>query len=418
MELLYRIGELATAHGASPLAGGAQGAVTRSGNAYLAVEGGRIAAIGEGEPPAALISGAKTRTDCGGRLVTAGLVDCHTHLVFGGWRENELGRKLKGESYLDILASGGGILSTVRQTRQMSEDALYERSKAFLAEMTACGTTALEAKSGYGLDLETEKKQLRVIRRLRQADNPDIVPTFLGAHAVPPEFAGDADAYTAFVCEKVLPEIAAEGLAAYCDVFCETGVFTAEQTRRILARAQALGMSARVHADEIDDIGGTRVAGELGAVTADHLAVTDQAGMDRLKAGGVTAVLLPATSFYLGKGYAPARAFVDRGVPVSVASDFNPGSTPNLSLQTAMTLACYRMRMTPEEVLTAVTLNAAAAIGMGRRLGTLEVGKQADLVVWDVENLEQLLYRYGSNRVHRVYKNGACVNRRVSWKNS
>lgn len=414
MDILYRIGELATARGVSPLAGAAQGEVARLHDAYIAVEDGRILAVGEGEPPAALQERAASWTDCGGRLVTAGLVDCHTHLVFDGWRADELARKLDGESYLDILESGGGILSTVRRTRQADEDALYARARALLSEMTAHGTTALEAKSGYGLDLDTERKQLRVVRRLRQDVNPDIAPTFLGAHAVPPEFAGDADAYTAFVCETVLPAIAQEGLAAYCDVFCETGVFTAEQTRAILSRAQALGLAPRVHADEIDRVGGVRVAAELHAVTADHLAVTDQDGMRQLKRGGVIAVLLPATSFYLGKGYAPARAFIDAGVPVAVASDFNPGSTPNLSLQTAMTLACYRMRMTPGEVLVAVTLNAAAGVGMADRLGTVEAGKQADLVVWDVEDLEQLLYRYGSNRARSVYKNGVRVDRRAS----
>ncbi len=413
MDILYHIGELATAHGASPLAGEAQGAITRRHDAFVAMENGRILAVGTGAVPPAP-GNAATLVDCQGGLVTAGLVDCHTHLVFGGWRENELARKLRGESYLDILASGGGILSTVRQTRRMDEDALYARAASLLAEMTAHGTTALEAKSGYGLDLDTERKQLRVVRRLQQTHNPDIAPTFLGAHAVPPEYAGDTDAYTAYVCDHVLPAIAAEGLARYCDVFCETGVFTAAQTHRILSRAQALGLSAKVHIDEIDRIGGARVAGELRAVTADHLAVTDEAGMDQLKAGGVIAVLLPATSFYLDKGYAPARAFIERGVPVAVASDFNPGSTPNLSLQTAMTLACCRMHMTPEEVLTAVTLNAAAGAGMADRLGTVEVGKQADLVVWDVENLEQLLYRYGSNRVRSVYKNGARVDRRTS----
>ena len=413
MELPYGIGELCTAHGVAAHAGAMQGAVTRTHDAYVAIDHGRIYAVGEGTPSEALGSRAEKTVDCRGALVTAGLVDCHTHLVFGGWREDELARKLRGETYLSILQSGGGILSTVRHTRQADEDALFARAKEFLMEMTANGTTALEAKSGYGLDLETEQKQLRVIRRLREGCNPDIVATFLGAHAVPPEFAGDADAYTAFVCDTILPAVAAEGLARYCDVFCETGVFNAAQTYRILSAAQKLGLSPRVHADEIDRVGGTRVAGELGAVTADHLAVTDESGMDELKRGGVIAVLLPATSFYLDKGYAPARAFIERGVPVAVASDFNPGSTPNLSLQTAMTLACYRMRMTPEEVLTAVTLNAAAAVGMAGRLGTIEAGKQADLVVWDVENLEQLLYRYGSNRVRGVYKNGVRVDRRA-----
>ncbi len=414
--LLFHIGELATARGGTAVGGAAQGDILRLRDAYVLVRDGRIAAVGTGTPPNRLKKADTRCVDCAGRLLTSGLVDCHTHPVFAGWREHELGQKLRGATYLDILKSGGGILSTVRATRLASEDALYQSARAHILEMQSCGTTALEAKSGYGLDLETELRSLAVIRRLRERDNRDIAATFLGAHAVPEEYRGRQEAYVRFLTDEALPAVAAQGVAGYCDVFCETGVFSAEETRCILHAAQALGLRAKVHSDEIDPIGGTEAASALGAVTADHLAVTTEDGMRALRDGGVIAVLLPATSFYLNKGYAPARRMVEKGIPVAVASDFNPGSTPNLSLQQAMWIACFTMHLTPEEILTAVTLNAAAAIGMADRLGTVEPGKQADLVLWDVENLELLLYRYGTNRVWRVWKEGtSVVERNETW---
>ena len=397
-KVFFNIGELKTATGSAAVSGKAQGELRSLHHAWLLAEDGMIAAVGEGEAPQA-----DEAIDCKGLLVTAGLVDCHTHLVFGGWRERELAMKLAGKTYLEILAAGGGILSTVRETRAASEEALYEKTRGLYLEMLAHGTTAVEIKSGYGLDLETEKKQLRVIRRMRETFG-DVAATFLGAHAFPEGV--DREAYVNALCEEMIPAIAEDGLADYCDVFCDEGVYTAEQSERILNAGKRFGMIPKIHADEIKEIGGTQVAARVGAVSCDHLSETGEEGVKALRDGGVIAVMLPATSFYLKKPYGDFRGMIDAGVPVAVATDMNPGSTPNLSLPFAMTVGCLYGRLTPEEILTAATLNGAAAIGMAERIGTLEPGKQADLVVWDAENLDQLIYRYGTNRAAAVYKRG------------
>ncbi len=396
--IFTNIGELATATGSAAVCGSAQGAIRTLHRAWLLEEDGTILAAGEGAAPEA-----DETVDCEEKLVTAGLVDCHTHLVFGGWREHELAMKLAGKTYLEILAAGGGILSTVRETRKASEDALYEKTRTLMAEMLRHGTTALEIKSGYGLDLETERKQLRVVQRLK-AENPDIAATFLGAHAFPEGM--DHETYVDLLCKEMIPAIAKDGIAQFCDVFCDDGVFTAEQSERILNAGKRCGMIPRMHADEIKEIGGTQAAARVGAISCDHLSETGKAGMEALRDGGVIAVMLPATSFYLKKPYGDFRGMIDAGVPVAVATDMNPGSTPNLSLPFAMTAGCLYGRLTPEEVLCGATLNAAAAIGMAEKLGTLEAGKQADLVVWDADNLDQLIYRYGTNRAFAVYKRG------------
>ena len=396
--VFLHIGELATATGTAAVCGLRQGAVQKLHNAWLLEENGTILAVGEGDAP-----DADEAIDCSGKLVTAGLVDCHTHLVFGGWREHELAMKLAGKTYLEILAAGGGILSTVRETRRASEDALYEKTRALMAEMLRHGTTALEIKSGYGLDLATERKQLRVVQRLK-TENPDIAATFLGAHAFPEGM--DREAYVDLLCNEMIPAIAKDGVAEFCDVFCDDGVFTAEQSERILNAGKRCGLTPKMHADEIKEIGGTQAAARVGAISCDHLSETGKEGMLALRDGGVIAVMLPATSFYLKKPYGDFRGMIDAGVAVAVATDMNPGSTPNLSLPFAMTAACLYGRLTPEEVLCGATLNGAAAIGMADRLGTLEAGKQADLVVWDADNLDQLIYRYGTNRVSAVYKRG------------
>ncbi len=397
--VFFNIGELATATGSAAVCGCAQSSVRKLHRAWLLEEDGTILAVGEGAAP-----DADEAIDCKNKLVTAGLVDCHTHLVFGGWREHELAMKLQGRTYLEILAAGGGILSTVRETRKASEDALYEKTRALMAEMLRHGTTALEIKSGYGLDLETERKQLRVVQRLK-AENPDIAATFLGAHAFPEGM--DHEAYVDLLCREMIPAIAKDGVAQFCDVFCDDGVFTAEQSERILNAGKRCGMIPKMHADEIKEIGGTQAAARVGAISCDHLSETGRAGMEALRDGGVIAVMLPATSFYLKKPYGDFRGMIDAGVPVAVATDMNPGSTPNLSLPFAMTAACLYGRLTPEEVLCGATLNGAAAIGMADRLGTLEAGKQADLVVWDADNLDQLIYRYGTNRAAAIFKRGA-----------
>ncbi len=400
--LITNIGMLATPLGTSARRGAEQGRIRILRDAWILVEDGKIAGIGTGDPP--LLPG--RRVDAGGKLVTPGLVDAHTHLIFGGWRQNELGLKLHGVSYLEILARGGGILSTVKSTREASEEELYDKARAALEEMLALGVTTVEAKSGYGLDLETELKQLRVIRRLNETQPVDLAATFLGAHALPTEYQNDREAYLRLLCETVIPRVAEEGLAEFCDVFCETGVFTAEESRRILEAGKRHGLIPKIHADEIDPIGGSQLTKEVGAISAEHLIVCPTEGIDAMAEAGTVACCLPATSFYLGSTYAPVRDMIRAGVPVALASDFNPGSCPSLNLQFVMNLGCLRYKMTPEEVLTAVTLNGAAAINRADSIGSLEPGKKADLVIWDAPDLDYICYRMGSNLAEIVIKDG------------
>lgn len=400
--LVKHIGMLATPEGKAARQGKAQGEIRILKDAWVLIRDGIIAEIGTGDrdvPDAEVI-------DAGGALVTPGLVDAHTHLVFGGWRQNELGLKLHGATYLDILAMGGGILSTVNATRAATEEALYDKAREALDEMLSLGVTTVEAKSGYGLDLENELKQLRVIRRLSEEHPMDVAATFLGAHAVPTEYKADRQAYIRLLCEEVIPAVAKEGLAEFCDVFCETGVFSAEESRVILEAGKKWGLIPKIHADEIDPIGGSELTAEVGAISAEHLIVCPPAGIAAMAKADTVACCLPATSFYLGSTFAPVRAMIEAGVPVAMASDFNPGSCPSLNLQFVMNLGCLRYRMTPEEVLTAVTLNGAAAIRRADKLGSLEVGKQGDLVIWNAPDLNYICYRMGSNLVRTVIKKG------------
>jgi len=408
MLLIHNISLLQTPVGSTSQRGTAQGENRKYRNAGVLIDGETIVAIAQDGalPPCPPDT---TRLDAGGAFVTPGWVDAHTHLVFGGWRQHEIPLKLKGAGYLEILQAGGGILDTVRQTRQMDEDALFARASAFLDEQLRFGVTTTEIKSGYGLDLEHERKQLRVIRRLNETHAMDVVATCMAAHAVPPEYAGRTDAYVDVVCGEILPRVAEEKLAQYCDVFCETGVFSVAQSRRVLETARLLGLGLKIHADEIDAIGGALLAGELGAISAEHLIATDDSGISALASSNVTACLLPQTSLYLNKSFARAREMIAQGVAVAVASDFNPGSCPSLNLQLSANLAYLRYRMTPEETLTALTLNAACAIGLGERLGTIEPGKQADLTLWNADGMELLCYRMGTNQVKAVVKRGKVV---------
>lgn len=399
--LIRNIGLLATPEGFCARRGPAQGQLRLLKNAWVLAEDGIITAVGQGEPPC----GAEQIIDAEGRLATPGLADAHTHLIFGGWRQDELADKLHGVPYLDILARGGGILSTVRATRAATEAELLEKGRRALLEMQRFGVTACEAKSGYGLETETELRQLRVIRQLGQECAMDLAPTLLGAHALPPEYQADREGYLRLLCEEMIPRAAAEGLARFCDVFCEEGVFTAEESRRILLAGKAHGLLPKLHADEIHPIGGSQLAGELGAVSAEHLIVCPEEGMDSMARSGVIACLLPCTSLYLGASFAPARRLVEKGVAIAIATDFNPGSCPCLNLQLAMSLGCLYYRLTPEEVLTAVTLNGAAAMGLAGRLGSVEPGKQCDLALWDAPDPNYLCYRMGSNLCTSVIKN-------------
>ena len=401
--LLTNIGMLATPVGSAAKGGKAQGDVQVLTDAWVFIEDGIIDAVGVGKPP--YIPSA-TVLDCEGRLVTPGLVDAHTHLLFGGWRQNEMALKLQGVPYLDILAQGGGILSTVTATRTATEEELADKAILAMDEMLAFGTTTCEAKSGYGLTLEEELKQLRAIKAADARHPIDLVPTFMGAHAVPKDYKEKREEYIRQICEEMIPAVAEQKLAKFCDVFCETGVFTDEESRHILETGKKYGLIPKIHADEIDPIGGSQLAGEIGAISAEHLIVCPPEGIESMAKGGTVACLLPATSLYLGATFAPARDMVNAGVPVSMSTDFNPGSCPCLNMQLVMNLGCLRYRLTPEEALTAVTLNGAAAIGMAETVGTVEPGKLGDLVIWDAKDLNYIFYRMGSNLVHTVIKRG------------
>lgn len=405
--LIKNIGCLQTPTGSYSHKGSKQGQNKKLIDAAIAVEDGIITEITSGGK---LPQGNFDEIiDAEGRLATPGLVDGHTHLVFGGYRQNEIPMKLAGAGYLDILRAGGGILDTVRKTRQATFEELYDKSAAFLDEALSLGVTTCEIKSGYGLDMENELKMLEVIKALGEKHPVDVVPTFMGAHAIPPEYEGKGDEYIDMMCNEVIPEIRKRNLAEFCDVFCEDSVFDAAQSRKYLEAARAQGFELKIHADEIEDIGGSKLAGEMEAVSAEHLIAAGEEGMDAMAAGGTSAMLLPATSFYLGKTYAPARTMIEKGIPVCIASDFNPGSCPSLNLQLAINLGYLRYKMTPEEILTAVTINPACAIGRGDTAGTLEEGKQADIVIWDAPDMEMLCYRFGSNMVKTVIKKGEII---------
>jgi imidazolonepropionase len=358
------------------------------------------------------------RLDAAGGLVTPGLVDAHTHLVFAGTRESEWQMRTRGAGYLEILAAGGGILSTVAATRAALDEELLAGARHRLAEMLANGTTTAEAKSGYGLDVATELRLLDVIARLGGEGPVQLVPTFLGAHAVPAEYRDrpdGTDAYVASVVDEQLPAVARQGIARFCDVFCERGVFDAGQTSLIMRAAAGHGLARRIHADELAPSGGAELATEMGCLSADHLAAASEEGiaaLARVADSGhpVVATLLPATSWFLGRHhFAPARRFVDAGIPVALATDLNPGTSPTVSLPLVMSIACVEMGLTPAEALAAVTINAAHSLGLGSEIGSIEPGKQADLVIWDVSTLEQIPYWLGSNRVRTVVKGGATV---------
>jgi len=410
MLLIKNIGILQTPIGNSSLCGKEQATNLKLYNASILIENGKIIAIyKDGQLPDVSNNLDCKVIDAQNCLVTPGLVDCHTHLVFGGWRHNEIPLKLKGATYLDILKAGGGILDTVRHTRQMSKDELYQKSHGFVSEMLGGGVTTIESKSGYGLDLENEVKQLCVNQMLNEQTPMDIVSTFLGAHAIPPEYKSKPNEYIDYLCNYVLPVVASQNLAEFCDVFCEDSVFDVEQSKKMLICAQKHGLKSKIHADEIEAIGGAVLAGEVNAISAEHLIATNEQGIQSMAKNGVTAVLLPATSFYLNKSYAPARQMINSGIPVAIASDFNPGSCPSLNLQFAINLGYLKYRMLPEEILTATTLNAACAINRGNTIGSIEVGKQADLVIWNAPNFEMICYRFGSNQVKSVIKKGEIL---------
>jgi imidazolonepropionase len=410
MLIIRHIRQLLTCAGAAPRRAGAQGDVPIVPDGALASDGERILYVG---PDAGLPEGLADRPgartiDARAFSVVPGFVDAHTHAMFAGDRRDELRRRLAGASYADIAAQGGGIVSTVRATRAASEADLAASTRIRLAEMLACGTTTAEIKSGYGLELDTELKMLRAIRRLA-ADQPvDLVPTFMGAHEIPPDYRARRDDYIRLVIETMIPAVAKEGLAEWCDVFCETGVFTAGESRRILEAGQAHGLKARIHADELGPSGGAQVAADVGARSADHLIFVPERGIHAMRDAGVVATLLPSAAFYLKLGrFAPARALIDAGVAVALATDVNPGGGFSPSVPFAMTLACFGMGLTFEEALAAATINGAYSLDRHDQVGSLEPGKLMDAVLVSGDAID--LIRVGVASIAGVVKRGTLV---------
>ena len=406
VDTLIKNGMIVTPIGSSSKCGKQMREVKTIGRGYVAVDGGIIVKVDEGEP---VKIEAKTTVDAQGKVITPGLVDPHTHLIHAGSRENEMVWKTRGVSYLDILKKGGGILSTVKATRSASDGALISQVLKSLRRMLKYGTTTAEVKSGYGLNTRQELRLLDLIRGLNSLQPIDLVSTFMGAHALPEEYKNDKQSYVKLVADKMLPEVAEQGLAHYCDVFCEEGVFDIDDTRYILGAAKKLGLGLKIHADEMSPMGGAELAAELKTVSADHLLSSTDEGLLKMKQAGVIAVVLPITSLYLGEKFARARDMIDMGLAVALATDYNPGSSPTESMQLVMNMAALKLKMTPEEIITAATINAACALGEGETIGTIEDGKAGDLVIFDAPDLSYIPYHLGVNLSNTVIKRGNIV---------
>ena len=381
----------------------------------VALQGDRIVLVGNTEDVLAKAGNAAKTIDASGKVVLPGFVDPHTHVIFAGDRASEFELRLQGASYMEIMAAGGGIMNTVRATRAASLDEIVRQSRERLDTMLAHGTTTAEAKTGYGLDTENELKMLEAMRLLDESHPVDLIPTFLGAHAIPAEYEGRTDEYIRVVVEEMMPALEAQGYLGhdpppFCDVFCEDGAFSVEQSRRILQKARELGMGLKIHTDEFKALGGTALAVELGATSADHLACTPDEEIRLLADSETVGVLLPGTPFGLAEDhYAAARKMIDAGVAVALATDLNPGTCYCESMPFIMALACRHMGMTPAEAIVASTINAAHAVGLGHEVGSLEVGKKADLLILDSPDYRHLSYRFGGNLVQTVIKAGHVV---------
>lgn len=391
-----------------PLAGIAQGELAHFKSGALLVEDGLIAAVGDEAQvrAAAKGTGELEEIDCGGKCMVPGFVDPHTHMCFAALREEEFALRLAGTPYLEILRRGGGILSSVKAVAAASDDELYANTLHHVHTALSLGTTTVEIKSGYGLDTENELKMLRVIGRVAKASPVDIVATFLGAHAVPEQYKTDPDAFVSLLIEEMLPQVKKQNIARFCDVFCEAGVFSIEQSRKLLRAAQALGLGAKIHADEVNDLGGAGLAAELKACSADHLLAASTENIKAMARAGVLAILLPATAYSLRKNYARARLMLENNVPVALATDCNPGSSFTESMQFVIGLAVLNMHMTPAEALTGATLNAAYAIDMAGKVGSLDRGKQADFLLLAGDTPAILAYHAGVSSVEKVFKKG------------
>lgn len=390
-------------------------------NGALAVRGDKILWVGESRQLSDEVSLASEarEIDATGKVVMPGLIDPHTHIIFAGSRENEFEQRLQGLSYLEIAERGGGILSTVEATRKASFEELFLLGKKRLNRMLSEGVTTIEAKSGYGLSLRDESKILEVMKALNENHPIDIVPTFLGAHTVPKEFREDRKRYIDIVIEEMIPAFAEQGLVEFCDVFCEEKAFTLEESRKILETGKKYGLKPKIHADQLSSGGGAELAAEVGAYSADHLEYVSPNGIERMAGKGVTAILLPGASFFLSmKKLPPAREMIEKGVTIALATDLNPGSSMTESLPLIMTMGCTMFRMLPKEVIQAATIHAAKSMARQNEMGSLEVGKQADVAIFDIPNYGYLPYHFGVNHVEIVIKKGKVVYQKSKFQNS
>lgn len=395
----------------APLAGVEQGRLARFDPGAVYAANGVIQAVGGEQDVLANVkpNEVEVELDCGGRCLIPGFVDCHTHMCFAALREEEFALRLEGADYLEILQKGGGILSSVRAVRQATELELFAGTRSRVLTALRLGTTTLEIKSGYGLDTQTELKMLRVIERVGRETPADVVATFMGAHAVPREFAGRPDEYVDLVIREMIPAVAEQGVARFCDVFCEKNVFSLDESRRVLQAARAAGLRLKIHADEVHDLGGAGLAAELQAISAEHLLAADDANLEAMGRAGVIAVLLPATAYSMRKSYARAARMRELNVPMAIATDCNPGTSYSEAMPFVFGLAVLNMNLSVAEALTAATLNAAYAIGVARQVGSLEVGKYADFLLLEGSTPAILAYHAGVSPVVQVFKRGEAL---------
>lgn len=416
-KIFINAGQLVTVTGFEPKKGSEMQDLGVIEDGGLVVEDGLITYVGTSKEILAKYDGDFEIIDCEGKAVLPGFVDSHTHFIFGGYRADEFSWRLSGVSYMDIMARGGGINATLVPTREASLESLKEDGRKRLDSMLVFGVTTVEGKSGYGMDYDTEIKQLKAMKELDQEHAIDVVATFMGAHSVPPEYKGRGDDYIDFIIEEVMPDVAKEDLADFCDIFTEEGVFSIDQSRRLMEAAKEMGLMVKLHADEIVPLGGAELAAELGAVSADHLLQASDQGIRMLAEKGVIATLLPATAFSLKEPYARARKMIEEDCAVALATDFNPGSCFTNSIPLLFALATIYMDMSIEEAITALTLNGAAALKREKTVGSLDIGKKADIIILEYPDYRFLNYHFGVNIVDKVFKNGDLVYKKERKQN-